>query len=161
MSQPGPATASIVDAKEHRPLYLVLPLRNKAAWGACLGFIAIIAVSAFPRIERAERDLRIVATQALATNIRSAALFVNITWRTSDHPADIVTDGRRVHVVNSYPATDSIDDAIWDHRGFIFYPNLGLFVQAEATNPAACSVSYQAPDRPGSGPSVVILSNGC
>jgi hypothetical protein len=158
VSQPDPL---ILDAPEHRPLYLMLPLRQKAAWATCLGLIAILAVVAFPRIERAERDLRIVATQALATNIRNAALFVNITWRTSDHPDDIVADGRHVHVVNGYPAADSIDDAIWDYRGFIFYADLGLFARADAHNPAACSVRYQPPARPDGGPSVAIRSNGC
>jgi len=158
VSQPDPL---ILDAPEHRPLYLMLPLRQKAAWGACLGLIAIMAAVALPRIERAERDLRIVATQALATNIRDAALFVNIAWRTSDHPDDIVAEGRRVHVINGYPATDSIADAIWDYRGFIFHADLGLFAQVHASDPATCSVKYQPPARPDGGPSVAILTNGC
>jgi hypothetical protein len=104
VSHPNPL---IVDAKEHRPIYLALPVRDKVAWGALFGLIAIIVIVAFPRIDRAERELRVVATQALATNIRSAALFVNITWRTSEHPANLVLDGRRVDFINGYPATCS------------------------------------------------------
>jgi len=142
-------------------MYLMLPMRQRVAWGSFLALAAIMAAVAFPRIERAERDLRIVSTQALATNIRSAALFVNITWRTSDHPDRIVTDGRSVEIMNGYPSAASIDDAIWDHRGFIFYPDLGLFVLGDATKPAQCSVKYQPPIEPGGGPRVVAIASGC
>ena len=151
----------IVDGREHRPLYLVLPLRQKVAWGAFLGLVALLAAIALPRIDRAERDLRIVATQALATNVRSAALFVNIEWRTSDHPAAITSSGRRVEIVNGYPAAQSIDDAIWDHRGFIFYADAGLFVLADAARPVDCSVTYQPPTRIDGGPMVISRSSGC
>ncbi len=158
MSQAEPR---ILDGREHRPMYLMLPIRQRVAWGTFLGLAAIMAVVAFPRIERAERDLRIVSTQALATNIRGAALFVNITWRTSDHPAHLVTDGRSVEIVNGYPSAASIDDAIWDHRGFIFYPDLGLFEQGDAATPATCSVKYEPPTQPGGGPSIVEIASGC
>ena len=151
----------IVDGREHRPIYLLLPLRQKVASGAFLGLVAILAAVALPRIERAERDLRIVATQALATNVRGAALFVNIVWRTSNHPSEITSSGRRVDIVNGYPAAQSIDDAIWDHRGFIFYADTGLFAQADAANPAACSVAYQPPAKPDGGPIIISRSSGC
>jgi hypothetical protein len=151
----------ILDGREHRPMYLMLPVRQRVAWGSFLAVAAILAAVAFPRIERAERDLRIVSTQSLATNIRSAALFVNITWRTSDHPARIEADGRSVEIVNGYPSAASIDDAIWDHRGFIFYSDLGVFVQGDAPKPATCSVAYVPPTRPGGGPRVVVVASGC
>lgn len=157
----SPQCPVIIDAPEHRPIYLMLPVRARFAWVTFLGFVAILAAVALPRIGDAERELRIVATQALATNVRSAALFVNITWRTSSHPGDLDIDGRRVTLVNGYPSTDSIDDAIWDHRGFIFYPNLGLFAETEAANPAACSVRYQPPVRPDAGPGIAVTSGGC
>ena len=142
-------------------MYLMLPIRQKAAWGTFLALAAIMAAVAFPRIERAERDLRIVSTQALATNIRSAALFANITWRTSDHPERVETDGRSVEIVNGYPSAASIDDAIWDHRGFVFYPDLGLFVEGDAEQPATCSVKYEPPAQPGGGPSIAAIASGC
>jgi len=142
-------------------MYLMLPIRQRVAWGSFLALAAIMAAVAFPRIERAERDLRIVSTQALATSIRSAALFVNISWRTLNHPARFVTDGRSVEIVNGYPSAGSIDDALWDHRGFIFYPELGLFVQSDAAKPAACSVKYQPPADPDGGPSIIALASGC
>jgi hypothetical protein len=151
----------IVDAREHRPMYLLLPLRQKVAWGAFLAFVAILAAVALPRIDRAERELRIVATQALATNVRSAALFVNIVWRTSDHPTQISNADRSVEIVNGYPAAHSIDDAIWDHRGFIFYADAGLFVQADAAHPLDCSVTYQPPTTPDGGPIIVSRAGGC
>jgi hypothetical protein len=121
----------------------------------------MVLVVALPRIEHAERDLRIVATQALATNVRSAALFVNITWRTSEHPLELIEGERRVRIVNGYPAAADIDDAIWDHRGFIFYPDLGLFVHGDADRPVDCSVRYQPPARPDGGPSLAIRTSGC
>lgn len=159
MNPPDPI---IVDNKEHRPLYLMLPLRRKVAWATCLGFIAVIAAVALPRIDRAERDLRIVATQALATNVRSAALFVNLEWRSvADRAAELVFEGRRIDLAYGYPATASIDDAIWDHRGFVFYPELGLFAATDAHSPANCSVRYQAPVRPEGGPLVTVLASGC
>lgn len=142
-------------------MYLLLPIRQRVAWGSFLALAAIMAAVAFPRIERAERDLRIVSTQALATNIRSAALFVNITWRTSDHPARVKAEGRSVEIVNGYPSAASIDDAIWDHRGFIFYPDRGLFVHGDARRPATCSVKYEPPTQPGGGPRVVTNASGC
>jgi hypothetical protein len=151
----------IVDGPEHRPLYLLLPLRNRVAWSAVLALVVILVAVALPRIERAERDLKIVATEALATNIREAALFVNITWRTSAHPIDVIDAQRPVHIVNGYPAAADIDDAIWDHRGFVFYPELGLFVQGDADDPANCSVRYQPPARPDGGPTLTILADGC
>ena len=157
----SPQSPMILDAPEHRPIYLMLPVRNKIAWVTFLGFVAILAAVALPRIGRAERGLRIVATQALATNIRSAALFVNFTWRTASHPSELDVDGRRVTLVNGYPSTDSIDDAIWDHRGFVFYPNLGLFAEADADNPAACGVRYQPPAQPDAGPGIAVTSGGC
>lgn len=151
----------ILDAREHRPMYLLLPLHRKVTWTAFFALIGILAAVALPRIERAERDLRIVSVQALATNIRSAALFVNIAWRTGNHPAEITSEGRRVEIQNGYPAATSIDDAIWDHRGFIFYPGLGLFVQDDAVHPATCGVRYQPPEKPDGGPRVITMSNGC
>jgi hypothetical protein len=151
----------IIDAPEHRPIYLMLPVRTSIAWATFLGFVAILAAVALPRIGRAERELRVVATQALATNVRSAALFVNITWRTANHPSELDVEGRRVTLVNGYPSIDSIDDAIWDHRGFVFYPDLGLFAETDADNPAACSVRYQPPAQPDAGPSIAVTSGGC
>ncbi len=157
----SPQSPLIIDAPEHRPIYLMLPVRASLAWVTFLGFVAILAAVALPRIGRAERELRVVATQALATNVRSAALFVNITWRTANHPSELDVDGRRVTLVNGYPSTDSIDDAIWDHRGFVFYPDLGLFAETDADNPAACSVRYQPPAQPGAGPGIAVTSGGC
>jgi len=157
----SPQSPVIIDAPEHRPIYLMLPVRTKFAWAAFLGFVAILAAVALPRIGRAERELRIVAIQALATNVRSAALFVNIAWRTADHPSELDVGGHRVTLVNGYPSTDSIDDAIWDHRGFVFYPDLGLFAETAAENPAACSVRYQPPPQSDAGPRIAITSGGC
>lgn len=157
----SPQSPVILDAPEHRPIYLMLPVRTKIAWITFLGLIAILAAVALPRIGRAERELRIVATQALATNIRGAALFVNISWRTSNHSGELDVDGRRVTLVNGYPSADTIDDAIWGHRGFVFYPDLGLFAGTDADNPAACSVRYQPPPRPDAGPRVAVQSEGC
>lgn len=157
----SPQSPVIIDAPEHRPIYLTLPVRTKIAWVTFLGLVAILAAVALPRIGRAERELRIVAAQALATNVRSAALFVNITWRTANHPSELDVDGRRVTLVNGYPSADSIDDAIWDHRGFVFYPGLGLFAETDADHPAACSVRYQPPAQPDAGPSIAVTSSGC
>jgi hypothetical protein len=157
----SPQSPTILDAPEHRPIYLTLPARNRIAWITFLGFVAILAAVALPRIGRAERELRIVAVQALATNVRSAALSVNITWRTSNHPGELDVDGRRVTLINGYPSADSIDDAIWDHRGFVFYPGQGLFAASDVDDPAACSVRYQPPAQPDAGPGIAVTSRGC
>ena len=79
----------------------------------------------------------------------------------ADALPDLDIDGRQVTLVNGYPSTDSIDDAIWDHRGFVFYPNLGLFAETDAADPIACSVRYQPPARPDAGPGIAVTSGGC
>jgi MSHA pilin protein MshA len=123
--------------------------------------LGILAAFALPRFSGMETQARIAALQGLEGSIRSAAALAHAVWLAGGSDDDPISmDGVDIDIVNGYPATTAIADAIQDLAGFE-ETNDGEFSPESATNQATCVVTYVEPTALGLPPTIDSDPNGC
>lgn len=123
--------------------------------------LGILAAVAIPRYIGLQSDARIAAVNGMYGSVRSAAAMVHATALIRNVTAGNVTvEGAIVTVVNSYPTTADITDAVqYEISDFTFAG--GVFTKVGATTPANCVVTYVEPAAANTPPTITVTTTGC
>ena len=125
--------------------------------------LGILAAFAFPRFAALETEARVATVEGLAGSVRSAATLAHSMELVG---AAVVMEGNAITMVNGYPDSDFIDDALVDFTGFTFAndtPAAGTsqFSKDGAPTPATCSVEFTESAGGGAPSTVVVNTGGC
>jgi MSHA pilin protein MshA len=106
--------------------------------------LGILAAFAFPRFAALEVEAREAVTEGLGGSIRSASsLAHSLALATGAAAAgNVVMEGQTINLVEFYPDSDSIDNALVDFTGFTF-STAGAVATFDTTGAAGvCRVTY-------------------
>ena len=101
-----------------------------------LGMLAAFAV---PRVVALDTQARVVAQQALAGSVRSAAALSHALWLAQGQPPTVTIDSQTIRMVNGYPNLATIQLALSDFTGYTYTASTGVFTRSGGPT---CSVTY-------------------
>lgn len=125
--------------------------------------LGILAAFALPRFSNLDREARKASTKGLAGSVRAAAALAHGTVLVTNNTSAISMEGVTVNIVNKYPSTLSIQNAIVDLSGFTSsMPGTAIrFVSNGVANGDSCHVEYEEPATLDAAPTITVVTANC
>jgi MSHA pilin protein MshA len=129
---------------------------------AVITILGILAAFAFPRFAALEVEAREAVTEGLGGSIRSASSLAHglSLARGTAAAGTVSMEGQSIALVQFYPDSDSIDNALVDFTGFTF-STAGAVATFDTTGAAGlCRVTYTEAAA-GAAPTIVVDLTAC